>query len=48
MSKGAGKTIFVFGITGQQGGSVATYLLEDGFSLVGLTRNTASARAQGE
>ncbi|KLT39591.1 NAD(P)-binding protein [Cutaneotrichosporon oleaginosum] len=41
--------VLIFGVTGQQGGSVAKYLLEDGpekFKLSGLTRNTSSKHAQ--
>lgn len=43
----APKRIVVFGITGQQGGSVAKYLLEDNqYQVVGITRNTESAKCQ--
>ncbi len=40
------KTIFVTGGTGNQGGSVARSLLQQGFTVKVLTRNTNSAKAQ--
>lgn len=43
----ATKRIVVFGITGQQGGSVAKYLLEDKqYQVVGITRHTDSAKSK--
>lgn len=42
------KVIAVCGATGQQGGSVVKYLLEDGgFKVRGLTRNADSPKAKG-
>jgi uncharacterized protein YbjT (DUF2867 family) len=35
----AGKTIFVAGVTGKQGGAVAHHLLEHGYNVRGITRN---------
>ena len=40
------KTIFVTGGTGRQGGAVAKYLLEQGFTVKALTRNLNSIKAQ--
>ena len=40
------KTIFVTGGTGNQGGAVARSLLQQGFTVKVLTRNTNSAKAQ--
>jgi uncharacterized protein YbjT (DUF2867 family) len=40
------KTIFVTGATGNQGGSVATSLLKNGFKVKALTRKTDSVKAQ--
>jgi uncharacterized protein YbjT (DUF2867 family) len=40
------KTIFVTGATGNQGGAVAKNLLQNGFKVKVLTRNTESANAQ--
>lgn len=45
MSKGK---VFVFMVTGDQGSSVAKFLLEDGWSVVGLTRNPDGENAKGE
>ncbi len=47
MSK-SDKTIVVFGVTGNQGGSAARYLLADGWRVVGITRDPASTKAKGE
>lgn len=41
-----GKTILVFGATGQQGGSVAIALLKAGWPVRALVRDPASAKAQ--
>ena len=42
------RLITVFGATGQVGGSVAEYLLQDGtFAVRAVTRNADSAAAQG-
>lgn len=40
------KTVLVTGATGTQGGAVARELIERGYIVRGLTRNTESARAQ--
>lgn len=40
------KTIFVTGITGNQGGAVARSLISKGFKVKGLTRNPLSPKAQ--
>ena len=40
------KKIFVTGVTGNQGGSVARALLEKGHQVLGLTRNTSSDAAK--
>lgn len=40
-------TIVVFGVTGNQGGSAARALLQDGFKVVGVTRSTESESAKG-
>ena len=40
-----GKTIFVTGVTGNQGGAVAKKLIEAGFSVKGLVRNPSSPKA---
>lgn len=40
------KTILVTGVTGQQGGAVARHLLNDGWSVRGLTRDRNKAAAQ--
>lgn len=42
----SGKTILVFGATGQQGGSVAEALLAGGWPVCALVRDPASARAR--
>ncbi|RDW92223.1 hypothetical protein BP5796_01617 [Coleophoma crateriformis] len=39
------KTIVVLGVTGTQGGSVATEFLSQGWNVKGITRNTTSATA---
>jgi uncharacterized protein YbjT (DUF2867 family) len=44
----SGKTVVVFTATGEQGGSVARSLLEDGWKVIALTRNFESAAAKGE
>lgn len=41
-----GKTIFVTGATGNQGGAVVRNLTKNGFHVKALTRNAASVRAQ--
>lgn len=46
--KNSDKTIVVFGVTGKQGGSTARALLNDGFRVVGITRNPDSDSAKGE
>jgi uncharacterized protein YbjT (DUF2867 family) len=45
MNTTTNKTVLVTGATGQQGGSVTTALLNRGFSVRGLTRNTYSDSA---
>ncbi len=40
------KTIFVTGITGNQGAAVARHLLKDGYNVRGLTRNPSSPKAK--
>ncbi|MCP4976067.1 MAG: NmrA/HSCARG family protein [Maribacter sp.] len=40
------KTIFITGITGNQGGAVAKYLLNDDHTVIGLTRNANSEKAK--
>ncbi len=45
---GPAKKVFVFGVTGNQGSSVARELRADGVEVVGLTRNTTSASAKSE
>jgi uncharacterized protein YbjT (DUF2867 family) len=42
----AEKTILVFGATGQQGGAVASHLLQDGWKVRALVRNPKSDQAQ--
>ena len=43
------KTIVVFTVTGDQGSSVARYLINDGnFNVIGITRNPDSEAAKGE
>ena len=45
----ATKTIVVFTVTGDQGSSVARYLIKDGgYKVVGITRNSGSEAARGE
>lgn len=39
------KKVLVTGITGNQGGSVAKALLKEGHEVIGITRNTGSAKA---
>lgn len=34
-------------VTGEQGSSVAKYMKEDGWDVIGLTRNTESDKAKG-
>lgn len=46
-SPNSSKTIVVFGVTGNQGGSAARALLKEGFGVVGITRNPESAKAKG-
>ena len=41
----ATKTVFIAGITGNQGGAVAKYQLATGNTIIGLTRNTESQKA---
>lgn len=41
-------SVFVFGITGQQGSSVAKSLLEAGVKVVGLSRSPDSDKAKGK
>lgn len=45
MNTTTNKTVVVTGATGQQGGSVTTALLNQGYSVRALTRNTSSASA---
>ena len=40
------KLVVVFGSTGKQGGSVARALLQKGFKVRGITRNTESDKAK--
>lgn len=40
------KNVFITGITGNQGGAVAKYLLERNYSVTGLTRNANSEKAK--
>lgn len=40
------KTIFVTGVTGNQGSSVAKNLLQEGYQVIGLTRDPDSEKAQ--
>lgn len=40
------RTVFIIGITGNQGGAVAQQLLEKGYRIIGLTRNTKSDKAK--
>ena len=40
------KNVFVTGITGQQGGAVANHLLEQGYNVIGLTRNASASKAE--
>jgi len=40
------KTIFITGITGNQGGAVANHLLKQNHSIIGLTRNANSEKAK--
>jgi uncharacterized protein YbjT (DUF2867 family) len=42
----AERTVFITGITGNQGGAIAQQLLEKGYEIMGLTRNTQSEKAQ--
>ena len=42
----ATRTVFITGITGNQGGAVAKYQIAKGNSIIGLTRNTESQRAR--
>ncbi|WWC60886.1 uncharacterized protein I303_103462 [Kwoniella dejecticola CBS 10117] len=46
MSSNQDKTIVVFSATGAQGGSVVDSLLDAGYKVVGITRNTESSSAQ--
>ena len=39
------KTVFITGITGNQGGAVARHLLHQGHTVIGLTRNANSKKA---
>ncbi|MBT8375632.1 MAG: NmrA family NAD(P)-binding protein, partial [Winogradskyella sp.] len=40
------KTAFITGITGNQGSAVARHLLKNNYSVIGLTRNANSDKAQ--
>jgi len=43
------KKIVVFTVTGDQGGSVARYLIKDGgYEVVGIVRDPSSDKAKGE
>jgi uncharacterized protein YbjT (DUF2867 family) len=43
------KKIVVFTVTGDQGGSVARYLIKDGgYEVVGIVRDPSSEKAKGE
>jgi uncharacterized protein YbjT (DUF2867 family) len=42
-----GKKFVVFTVTGDQGSSVAKYLVKEGYKVVGLTRNPDSDKAKG-
>lgn len=41
------KTVVVFTATGAQGGSVARYIREAGWTVIGVTRNPDSDSAKG-
>ena len=40
------RTIFITGITGNQGGALAKYLLDQNFSVIGLTRDANTDKAK--
>jgi uncharacterized protein YbjT (DUF2867 family) len=48
MTPSPATSVLVFGITGNQGSSVATSLLDAGVKVVGLSRNPEGAKAKGE